>query len=326
MESWFTTELEPIYRAPLFVSSDAEEVKRRTAGALKEHALHWRCGTVDAALYRTEVGALSFIVLQYGAAVRIETEALGFMLFQVPLEGSAHACVDGQALALSPRTGALISPHGSLALDWHAGCRQLLVKIPRERVEHACRLLIDDEVAQPLAFAPEMPLDGDVGRGWQHQIASQLSAVPAACEGIAFRLLPAQEEALLHYLLLRQQSNYAARIARPARAAAPRSVRQAQQYIRAHLLDSLTLESIARASGASVRGLCQAFQQSLQCAPMAYVRQLRLERARQQLLDAPAGTQVTDVALRCGFNHTGRFSMAYRSRYGESPLQTLRGR
>ena len=31
-----------------------------------------------------------------------------------------------------------------------------------------------------------------------------------------------------------------------------------------------------------------------------------------------------DVALRCGFPHFGRFSIAYRRRYGETPSQTLK--
>src|ERR1700709_691495 len=72
MQAWFNSELQPLCRTPLFVSSDPDEVKRRTAGAFKEHELHWRAGRVDAALYGAEVGALSFFVLQYGAAVHIE--------------------------------------------------------------------------------------------------------------------------------------------------------------------------------------------------------------------------------------------------------------
>jgi hypothetical protein len=36
-----------------------------------------------------------------------------------------------------------------------------------------------------------------------------------------------------------------------------------------------------------------------------------------------AGVKIKDVALRCGFPHFGRFSIAYRRRYGETPSQTL---
>ncbi|HBJ67141.1 MAG TPA: DNA-binding protein, partial [Alcaligenes faecalis] len=35
-------------------------------------------------------------------------------------------------------------------------------------------------------------------------------------------------------------------------------------------------------------------------------------------------TQVSEIALRCGFNHFGRFCADYKSRFGRSPSQDLR--
>ena len=325
MEAWFSSELQPICRSPLFVSDDPEVVKQQTAGAFKEHDLFWRGGKVDAALYGAQVGSLSFFVLQYGAAVHIEPGELeGFVLFQVPLSGSAEIRVDGRPVAASPSTGAVISPNLGLELDWHEGCRQLLVKIPRERVENTCRGLLDDDLSRPIEFDPELQLDNDAGRSWQHQLASHFCNLHMPSPAIAPQWLPVQEEALIHHLLLRQGSNYSARLSQPLRAATPHHVRAARHFIEAHLYESLTLDMIAKASGASVRSLCLAFQKHLQQSPMAYVRMARLERAREDLVSAPPGAQVTDIALRWGFNHVGRFSTAYRKRYGESPLQTLR--
>jgi TolB-like protein len=57
--------------------------------------------------------------------------------------------------------------------------------------------------------------------------------------------------------------------------------------------------------------------------PMAFLRDLRLGRARQELLRASGGASVTDIARRSGFNHVGRFATQYRARYGESPSATL---
>lgn len=37
----------------------------------------------------------------------------------------------------------------------------------------------------------------------------------------------------------------------------------------------------------------------------------------------PAGTTVTDIAVRWGFPHPGRFSVVYRRRFGEKTSQTL---
>ncbi len=43
---------------------------------------------------------------------------------------------------------------------------------------------------------------------------------------------------------------------------------------------------------------------------------------RDELLLAPEGTTVTEVALRWGFYHLGRFAQEYRALFGQSPSQT----
>jgi AraC-like DNA-binding protein len=58
---------------------------------------------------------------------------------------------------------------------------------------------------------------------------------------------------------------------------------------------------------------------------MAFLRERRLDRAHVQLAEASAGSlRVTDVALRCGFQHLSEFAARYRERFGCLPSQTLR--
>jgi len=77
----------------------------------------------------------------------------------------------------------------------------------------------------------------------------------------------------------------------------------------------------------SERGLFGLFQREVGCAPLEFVRQRRLERARAVLRDprAPARS-VTEVALARGFLHLGRFAQQYKARFGETPSATWRGR
>ncbi|OXH85552.1 AraC family transcriptional regulator, partial [Burkholderia multivorans] len=60
--------------------------------------------------------------------------------------------------------------------------------------------------------------------------------------------------------------------------------------------------------------------------PMQYLRAKRLEHARELLLGATPERRIADIALDCGFTHLGRFALAYRERFGESPSDTLAGR
>jgi transcriptional regulator GlxA family with amidase domain len=74
----------------------------------------------------------------------------------------------------------------------------------------------------------------------------------------------------------------------------------------------------------SVRTLHAAFQERLATSPMTYVRTVRLDRARAELLRSdPHEVSVTDVAMRYGFAHLSRFAQQYRDRFGELPSVTL---
>src|SRR5262249_12338190 len=87
-----------------------------------------------------------------------------------------------------------------------------------------------------------------------------------------------------------------------------------------------TVASLAAACGVAPRTLQKHFRRFLGRTPLAFIRELRLDQARRQLLGASASASVTDVAARCGFNHLGRFPASYRLRHRESPLATLRRR
>ena len=51
----------------------------------------------------------------------------------------------------------------------------------------------------------------------------------------------------------------------------------------------------------------------------------RLHEVRRQLIHAPAGTTVADVALIHGFSHLSRFAREYQQLFGQLPSATLRG-
>jgi AraC-like DNA-binding protein len=102
-------------------------------------------------------------------------------------------------------------------------------------------------------------------------------------------------------------------------------VARAEEYIRAHLGNRLSVLQIARGASTSARTLHRAFVSELGLTPMQYVHRERLSRARRTLLAASRRrSTVKQVALETGFAHLGRFSIAYQAAFGEPPSQTLR--
>jgi len=57
---------------------------------------------------------------------------------------------------------------------------------------------------------------------------------------------------------------------------------------------------------------------------MRYLRLVRYSKARKDLLDSdPKKTSVSEIAAKWHFWQFGRFSVEYKSLYGESPSETL---
>lgn len=81
--------------------------------------------------------------------------------------------------------------------------------------------------------------------------------------------------------------------------------------------------ALARCMGISVRQLQRRFRQHLSCSPRAWLREERLQLARQMLLES---VSVKEVALTLSFRHASQFCRDFRGRFGYTPteLRTFR--
>ena len=105
-----------------------------------------------------------------------------------------------------------------------------------------------------------------------------------------------------------------------------RVVCRAEESMRAHLGDPLSMLDLCRELGVSERTLHYAFQEVRGLSPMAYFKACRLNAVRQELRAAAAGTTtVREIAQRWGFWHSGEFASDYRRQFGELPSQTFNG-
>lgn len=100
-------------------------------------------------------------------------------------------------------------------------------------------------------------------------------------------------------------------------------VRRAEDWIAEHAGELCSVADLARAISVTPRTLQAAFRQHRNCTPRQMIERHRLERIHQKLSHAGPDETVTSIAMDNGVVHLGRFAASYRSRFGESPSDTL---
>ena len=312
----------------LFRSRDLDEARDRVAAIFCPHRLETlgARSLFDACHHHLPGQRLSLNYIEYGARTLIAPGELGaFYLLQIPLEGGAEITNGRESYLSTPATAAILNPHLPTRMTWEEGTRQVLVQISRRALQDHLACVIGGPSDRPLTFDGPLDLTSGPGAALRRLVMWLVAEADAGSPPIGPGLMARQIESTVLAGLLEARHDHAAQIARQRAVPRPRHLRLAESYIEAHLDQPITLEEVAQAAGISPRGLQLAFRDFRGTTPLGFWREARLARAHADLLSAAPGTRVTDIALRWGFTHFGRFSEMYRARYGLSPRDALRG-
>jgi len=89
------------------------------------------------------------------------------------------------------------------------------------------------------------------------------------------------------------------------------------EYIRLHCYEKLTLQDLSRALGYSEDYLSRLFHESARCSFRSYVHQLRMARAKRELLGSVKSIQ--QIAETCGYSNAKFFSTVFLKQEGVTP-------
>ena len=101
-----------------------------------------------------------------------------------------------------------------------------------------------------------------------------------------------------------------------------KTARRVMDYIEHHLDERLTLRELAGFAGLSVFHFLRCFKQCVGIPPHAYVRERRIERAKQLLARGEA--TIAEVAFRCGFSDQSSFARTFHRIAGVTPREFRR--
>ncbi len=270
---------------------------------------------LDFRLRQASLDGITFLEVSYGRDVEIVTPGpVDFYVLQRTLEGTCEISTRTAELEVGPGESYVVNPATTYRKRWSADAAQLMVRLPRGPIEQLGGVETDE---QPIVFeegAEPLPamLDDLVKFFWR-DITTDDRARSSAIDRSASRHLMTT---VLH--LLPNSAN-----ADLAPSDLPACLPRADQYIRRNLAQHIELADIADAAGVSTRSLETAFRRCWRTTPVAHVRNLRLDAARQMLTHPVAGMSVTDAAFAAGVTHLGRFSQSYFRRYGELPSASL---
>jgi AraC family transcriptional regulator len=96
-------------------------------------------------------------------------------------------------------------------------------------------------------------------------------------------------------------------------------LKQAVDYINAHLGEDLSLSAIASELGMSQYYFCHLFKQSTGMSPHQYLMRQRIERAKHLLKQREQ--TILSVAMACGFANQSHFAKCFRQYTGINPKQ-----
>lgn len=311
-------------RRRLFDTTDRDCARDMVARVFRPHRLEPGQGSrLHAGMEHVATGLLGMSELHYGDTVDILPGALeSFYLLQIPVAGAAEIESAGRAFVSNVASASLISPAPDLRMRWLAGNTQLCVRIEAEALRRFIAAWSGKPCSRLPVFEPQLPLDAH-----PMLVDVLLSLIEAADspDGSCAALPSAQLQQRLFAALLGGVPHDARlELEGSCPPVTPRCVRMVEDYLVTHCDQPLTPEALALVAGVSVRSLFLGFQRYRGISPMRLLHEVRLRRAHEDLLQAPPGTRVTDVALRWGLGHLGRFSQEYRDAFGESPSETLR--
>ncbi len=261
--------------------------------------------------------------VQPGTTASVDPGDLSAYHVNVALSGEVVSrCGDQEAVA-SPRVATVFSPDRHTSLPrWDGDAAQLSIKLSRTRVEEELAALLGHAVVKPIDFQLAFPVDQGPGQRWMTVLSALLQSMGPARDRVHAHHLELLERSLISGLLLSQPHSYTEELtADPSRSEPKGALDRVLEEIDRAPDRGYTVADLARLSGMSARSLQYAFQERYQLTPMQYLRQVRLDRVHDDLVEG-AGT-VADIASYWGFTNPSRFARAYRDRFKEFPAATL---
>jgi AraC family transcriptional regulator, ethanolamine operon transcriptional activator len=290
-------------------------------------SLHHRVlpgGALSVDVEKLRLGPATFTRGHYGMGILADGALTGDLItVGIVLASPAEVTVNG--FVCPPLSVQLYAEGCELTYRAPPGSTWFAYSIERVRIQQAALALY----GRPLPIPPSGSVSNMLDRPAQQRIASGIRALFTAAIGAghdesADQVCTAIEDRLRYELAGALEDAGDTDDQRHVEQRR-RLMARSEEYLRANLSEVFSLSDFAAATGASPRMLEHHFRRIYGVTPHAWYRSMKLNGVRRDLKKARnTGERISDIAMRWGFLHFGRFSKEYRWLFGERPRDTLR--
>jgi AraC-like DNA-binding protein len=276
-------------------------------------------------LNAVNIGRTSLVFNRFGTGCKVKARLDDMFAFVIGGDTPSTFGLDGGSFVVSRQKAALITPAGQMQIHRAESSEILVLRTTKSHLLRHFEELTARHHRGSLIFDHSIDLrkgPGAMLKRMLNYLVSELEYNDRVVKNLG--LLRSYDHMLLT-ALLSLSHNQRKKIYEDRRyQVAPGLVRRAEEYMRAHLKESISIIDLLRICGCSRSVLFAAFRNARGYTPMEFLTEQRLQGAREKLLTPHLEASVSSIALDCGFINLGRFSLVYRKRFGERPSDTLR--
>ncbi|HEX6454646.1 MAG TPA: AraC family transcriptional regulator [Trebonia sp.] len=318
----------PFLSPDMVRSHRAHELRDSVQRVTVVHEVQPRRGEPDGLVATTQIGSLDLVFVRYGTEVTVDAfPARNRFTLTIPL-GPMRVSNTNLSDAETMSTGFVLSQERNTLMNPDPAAGALVFSTSMARLEEQLTGLAGRPPAGALRFlspedGPAVGPAGLVESGWRMICQTLADSGGEPLSPLVARKL---EDVLLSAVLLGLPHSGTDDLLADDIHVPVDLPDRARRWLEDRYEEPVTVTDLAAAVGISVRHLQYVFGARFGLTPTEMLRDIRLRQAHRILRDTSATTYptVAAVAHRCGFSHLGRFSIAYRERFGESPSQTLR--
>ncbi len=231
---------------------------------------------------------------------------------------------DKERLVISPQKAAIITSANQIKVERPENSEILILRVSSSDLRHHFEKLMAKHDRGSLIFDHSI----DVNSGPGAMIKRLLEYLTNELENndLVMRnpdLRRSYDEILLNALLALPHNQLEKLNKDRQYQVSPGLVRRAEEYMKAHFNDAITISDLLQICSCSRSVLFSAFRNARGYTPMEFLTVQRLQSARERLLKSNFENSVALIAFDCGFINLSRFSQYYRKRFGELPSVTL---